>query len=75
VRSPVYLVGSTPPNVSSPFLTGSAGVGSKDAETRLDAIAPLLKRLSVTVGISFPMSGIRVPIVRSTGPRLQTAMT
>ena len=75
MRSPVYLVGSTPPNVSSPFLTGTAVVGSKDTETRLLAIAPFLKRLSVTVGISFPLSGVRAPIVRSTGPRLQTAMT
>jgi hypothetical protein len=69
---PVNLVGSVPPNVSSPFLTNFAVVGSKDTETRLDGMAPLLKRLSVTVGTLVFSAGCRAPMVRSTGPILQS---
>lgn len=76
VIDPVNLVGSVSPNVSSPFVTGLAIVGSKDTETRLDGIAPLLKRLSVTVGTLAFVAGCRAPMVWSTRPILQnTAWT
>jgi hypothetical protein len=67
---PVNLVWSVSPNVSSPFLIDDVVVGSKDTETRSDAIAPWLKRLSVTVGMLLFSAGERVPIVRSEGPIL-----
>ena len=69
---PVNLVESVSPNVSSPFLTNLAVVGSKDTETRLGGIAPLLKRLSVTVGTLAFVAGCRAPMVRLTGPILQS---
>ena len=67
---PVNLVESVSPNISSPFLSKVPFVGSKDTETRLDGIAPWLKRLSVTVGIRSPLEGDREPIVRFVGPIL-----
>jgi hypothetical protein len=70
VTDPVNLVESAAPNVSSPFLTDSVVVGSKNTPTRSDGIIPWLKRLSVTVGIGVNMSGDKVPIVKSTGPIL-----
>ena len=69
---PVNLVGSVSPNVSSPFVTNLAVVSSKDTETRLEGIAPLLKRLSVTVGTLAFVAGCRAPIVRLVGPILQS---
>jgi hypothetical protein len=72
VISPVNLLRSVPPNVSSPFLTGEVVVvGSKDTETILDAMVPWLKRLSVTVGIVLFSAGDSVPIVRLAGPMLK----
>ena len=70
VIDPVYLVGSAPPNVNSPFSSDVAVVGSKDTPTRSDEIVPCLKRLSVTVGTVEDVSGDKVPIVKSTGPIL-----
>ena len=70
VIDPVYLVGSAPPNVNSPFSSESVFVGSKDTPTTSDRIVPCLKRLSVTVGMDFCTSGDKVPTVKSTGPIL-----
>lgn len=71
VISPVNLVESMLPNVSSPFSTKVVFVGSKDTETRSDGMVPWLKKLSVTVGILLSLDGDRVPIDRFVGPRLQ----
>ena len=68
--SPVNFEGSVPPNVNSPLGFAREVVGSNETETRLDVIAPWLNKLSVTVGIVAPVSGKRVPSVRSTGPML-----
>ena len=71
VIDPVYLVGSAPPNVNSPFWFDAVFVGSKDTPTTSDRIVPCLKRLSVTVGIDLDSSGEdKVPNVKSTGPIL-----
>jgi hypothetical protein len=70
VISPVNFEGSVPPNVSSPFLTELALVGSKDTETKLAEMVPWLKRLSVTVGILSPIDGDSEPTVRFVGPIL-----
>ena len=70
VIDPVNLVESVSPNVNSPFWFCSVVVGSKDMETMSDVILPWLKRLSVTVGMGAPLSGDKVPTVKSTGPIL-----
>ena len=59
-----------PPNVNSPFLTDVVVVGSKDTARRSAGIVPCEKRLSVTVGMVAPVSGDKVPIVKSSGPSL-----
>jgi len=50
------------PHVSSPFISLSAVVGTKDMAISLLVIWPVAKRLSVTVGIVAWVSGERVPI-------------
>ena len=55
VISPVNLLESTPPKVSSPFVTLSDVVGSKDIPSILFEMRPALKALSVTVGIVPPL--------------------
>src|SRR6266702_1276218 len=67
---PVNLVESVPPKVNSPFLTDVLVVGSKDTERRSAEIVPCEKRTSMTVGTGVCVSGVKVPIVKSTGPSL-----
>ena len=59
-----------PPNVNSPFSTDVVVVGSKDTATESTGIVPCKKRLSVTVRMVAPVSGDKVPIVKSSGPSL-----
>jgi hypothetical protein len=66
--APVYLVASVPPKVSSPLVSVSVVVGSKEIPTTTSAIVPWLYRLSVTVGIVVYVSSVRVPSVKSKGP-------
>lgn len=66
--SPVYLLESVPPKVSSPLVVDSSVVGSNEMPTSSASIRPSAKALSRTVGISPPLDV--VPSVRSTGPRL-----
>ena len=70
VIDPVYLAGSAPPNVNSPFSFDTVSVGSKDTPITSDRIVPCLNRLSVTVGMVSSLSGDKVPIVKSAGPTL-----
>ena len=70
VIDPVNLMGSVPPNVSSPFFSLPVVVGSKGTATSSTGIVPWLNRLSVTVGIGVFVSGDNVPTVKSTGPIL-----
>jgi hypothetical protein len=70
---PMNLLESTPPNVSSPFVTDAEVevVGSKDTATKFSLIVPCSKRLSVTVGMRVLLSGLKELYVRSLGPILQ----
>ena len=45
---PVNLLESVPPKVSSPLVSDKEDVGAKDTETKLDGMAPCVKRLFVT---------------------------
>ena len=74
VMSPVNLVRSVPPNVSSPFLLLFLIVGSKEMETRSNGMIRRLKRLFVIVGMLLVVSGDRVPMVRSVGPILHNTL-
>ena len=60
------LLESVPPKVSSPLVTVSWVVGSKETATTSVEIVPWLKRLSVTVGML--LLPLTVPWVRSTVP-------
>src|SRR5882757_388515 len=71
VIAPVNLVESVPPNVNSPFLVDVVVVGAKDMPISSDVMVPWLNRLSVTVGMEDPLSGDKVPTVKSTGPILK----
>ena len=71
VIAPVNLVESVPPNVNSPFLVDVVVVGAKDMPISSDVMVPWLNRLSVTVGMEEPLSGDKVPTVKSTGPILK----
>ena len=54
LRSPLNLLESTPPNVSSPFVIESVVVGSKDMPISFVVTRPWEKALSSTVGTSPP---------------------
>jgi hypothetical protein len=47
--SPVNLLESVPPKVSSPFSISNKVVGSNEIATRLSGIFPCLNKLSVTL--------------------------
>ena len=59
-----------PPNVNSPFSTDVVVVGSKDTATESTGISPSKNRQSVIVWMVAPVSGDKVPIVKSSGPSL-----
>lgn len=67
VMSPVNLLESVPPNVSSPLVLESEVVGWKDIPITSVGMEPCANRLSVMVGT---VSASVVPSVRSTGPIL-----
>ncbi len=49
VMEPVNLLESVAPKVSSPLVTDSELVGSKETASKLLGMVPWLKRLSVTI--------------------------
>ena len=67
----MILVASIPPNVSSPFTCNPVVVGCREMETKLSPITFWLKRLSVTVGMTAVLLGLKVPLVKPLGPILQ----
>ena len=71
VGSPVILVESIPPNISSPVTADVEVVGCRQTETKLFSIFFCLKRLSVTVEMTLVSLGLRVPFVKPLGPMLQ----
>lgn len=61
MRSPVILLESMPPKVSSPFVTGSADpVGWNDIPIMSASMKPWENALSMTVGIVAVAAGKRV---------------
>ena len=86
VISPTNLLGSIPPKISSPLVSDSDVVGSKEIPTSFVASKPSENALSVTVGTVPPpvvvsaldqlwsqlrIKGEDMPSVRSVGPMLE----
>ena len=58
----MYLLGSVPPNVSSPFVSPGFATGANEIPTSRAPIRPCSNALSVTVGTHSEVWGSSVPV-------------
>ena len=58
----MYLLGSVPPNVSSPFASPGFATGANEIPTSRAPIKPCSNALSVTVGTHWEVWGSSVPV-------------